>query len=206
MKLDTSEDSREYEVEAICDSAVYARELAGHLPGLYYLVSWKSYLKKENTWKPILAVQHLRKLISSFHKDHSNKPTAISKAINTAPPMARPIIKPAAKPTIRLMALKQKQGQPPGVIALTNKLKRTELHLVVIVFLAFFEVRVIHTLKRLAWKSRDFFLTNLTIETAIYQSFYPSKILSFRLQPHLWDLPLSIAASLWFFSLVLLLD
>ncbi len=29
-------DSEEYEVEAICDSAVYARESEGHLPGLYY--------------------------------------------------------------------------------------------------------------------------------------------------------------------------
>ena len=27
-----------YEVEAIQDSAVYTRELAGHLTGLYYLV------------------------------------------------------------------------------------------------------------------------------------------------------------------------
>ncbi len=34
-------DGEEYEVEAICDSAVYAKELDSghHLPGLYYLVS-----------------------------------------------------------------------------------------------------------------------------------------------------------------------
>ena len=38
-ELDAGEDSGEYEVEAICDSAVYARELADYLPGLYYLVS-----------------------------------------------------------------------------------------------------------------------------------------------------------------------
>ena len=38
-KLDAGKDSGEYEVEAIRDSAVYARESAGHLPGLYYLVS-----------------------------------------------------------------------------------------------------------------------------------------------------------------------
>ena len=37
-------DNEEYEVEGICNSAVYARELeAGHLPGLYYLVLWKIY-------------------------------------------------------------------------------------------------------------------------------------------------------------------
>ncbi len=38
-----SGDGEEYEVEAICNSAVYARESEGHLPGLYYLVSWKGY-------------------------------------------------------------------------------------------------------------------------------------------------------------------
>ena len=31
-------DDKEYEVEAIRDSAVYAKEADGHLPGLYYLV------------------------------------------------------------------------------------------------------------------------------------------------------------------------
>ena len=50
-------------------------------------------------------VQHLRKLISSFHKDHSNKPTATSPGIDTAPPMAIPTIKPAEPP-------KQKPGRP----------------------------------------------------------------------------------------------
>ena len=39
-ELDADNDEGgEYKVEAICDSAVYARESAGHLPGLYYLVS-----------------------------------------------------------------------------------------------------------------------------------------------------------------------
>ena len=50
MKLDAGDDeSGEYEVEAIRNSAVYAREVAGHLPGLYYLVSWKDYPEEENT-------------------------------------------------------------------------------------------------------------------------------------------------------------
>ena len=97
----------EYKVEAIRDSTVYARESeSGHLPELYYLVSWKGYPEKENTWEPALAIQHFRKLISSFHKDHSDKPTATFEAIDTAPPMAKPIIRPTVKPT------KQKQGQP----------------------------------------------------------------------------------------------
>lgn len=42
--------SDEYEVEAICNSAVYIKELErGQLPGLYYLVSWKDYPEEENT-------------------------------------------------------------------------------------------------------------------------------------------------------------
>ena len=39
-ELNAGKDSGEYKVEAIQDSAVYAKELeSGHLPGLYYLVS-----------------------------------------------------------------------------------------------------------------------------------------------------------------------
>ena len=41
--------NKEYEVDGIRDSAVYARESAGQLPGLYYLVSWKGYPEEENT-------------------------------------------------------------------------------------------------------------------------------------------------------------
>ena len=105
-------DNEEYKVEAIWDSAVYARESeSGHLPGLYYLISWKGYLEEENTWEPASAVQHLRKLISSFHKDHPDKPTATSPAIDSALPMARPTVKLTEPP-------KQKRGQPANS---TNK-------------------------------------------------------------------------------------
>ena len=48
-ELDAGKDSGKYKVEAICDNAVYARESAGHLLGLYYLVSWKGYPEEENT-------------------------------------------------------------------------------------------------------------------------------------------------------------
>lgn len=50
---------KESEVEAICDNAVYAKETKDHLPDLYYLVSCKDYSEEENTWKPVLAIQHL---------------------------------------------------------------------------------------------------------------------------------------------------
>ena len=103
-ELDAGDNSGEYEVEAIRDSAIYAKESElGHLLGLYYLVSWKGYPEEENTWELASTVQHLRKLISLFHKDHPDKPTATSLAINTTPPMARPT-----------ELLKRKQGQPTG--------------------------------------------------------------------------------------------
>ena len=96
MELDAGNDKgREYNVEALHDSVVYARKLeSGYLPGLFYLVSWKGYLKEENTCKSASAVQHLKKLIRSFYNNHSNKSIAIFKAIDTAPPMARPTIRP----------------------------------------------------------------------------------------------------------------
>ena len=42
-------DNKEYKLEAIKNSIVYAKEAKGHLPGLYYLVSWKGYPKEEST-------------------------------------------------------------------------------------------------------------------------------------------------------------
>ena len=109
MEFDIGDDGKEYKMEAIWDSVVYVRESkSGHLPGLYYLLSWKRYLEEENTWEPALAVQHLKKLISLFHKDYLNKSTATSPTINTAPPMARPMIKLTVKLT---ESPKQKRGQ-----------------------------------------------------------------------------------------------
>ena len=59
--------SEEYKVEAIWNNAVYASKLeSGQLRGLYYLVVWKGDSEEENTWKPLLAVQHPKKLISCF--------------------------------------------------------------------------------------------------------------------------------------------
>ena len=98
-------DSKKYKVEAIWNITVYARESeSGHLSGLYYLVSWRRYLEKKNTWEPVSAIQHLKRLISLCHKDHPNKTSATSQAIDIVPPIARPIVKP--------MVTKKKQSQP----------------------------------------------------------------------------------------------
>ena len=92
-------DDKEYEVDGIRDSAVYARESAGQLPGLYYLVSWKGYPEEENTWEPALAIQHLQRLITANHKDNPKKPTATSIPVDTALPIDRPIASPMPRPT-----------------------------------------------------------------------------------------------------------
>ena len=88
-------DNEEWEVEAIWESTVYVRKSkSGHLSGLYYLVSWRGYSEDENTWEPASAVLHLKKLISSFHKNHPNKLTATSPTIDIISLMVRLIIKP----------------------------------------------------------------------------------------------------------------
>ena len=43
------DDDKEYDMEAIWDSAVYAKEASWHFPKLYYLVAWKGYPEEENT-------------------------------------------------------------------------------------------------------------------------------------------------------------
>ena len=110
LKFEAGSNNKEYKVKDIRDSAVYARESEiDHLLGFYYLVSWKSYSKDENTWEPVLAVKHLRKLVSIFDKNHPNNPTATSLPIDLAPPMAKCIASPNVNG-------KQKRGQPIGSV------------------------------------------------------------------------------------------
>ena len=146
MEFDAGDnESRKYEMETIWDSALYARESeSGHLPGLYYLISWKRYLEEKNTWEPALAVQHLTKLISSFHKDHPDKPTATSPTIDTAPPMARPTVKPTK-------SSKQRQRWPANS---TNK--RTKKNWAAFDFYRVFgQIQVSYTLDILSCTTRD---------------------------------------------------
>ena len=50
LEFEAGGDNEEYKVEDICDNAVYAKESeAGHLPSLYYLISWKGYSEDEST-------------------------------------------------------------------------------------------------------------------------------------------------------------
>ena len=93
---------KEYKVDSIWDSAVYAKESATRqLPWLYYLISWKGYPEEENIWEPASAIQHLQRLVTAYHKDNPEKPIAIFDPVNTTLPMARPsaLPRPIAKPT-----------------------------------------------------------------------------------------------------------
>ncbi len=98
FRLDFENDGNgeEYEIEAICNSVVYAKESDNdhHLPGLYYLVSWKNYPEEENIWEPALAVLHFYKLINTFYLNHLEKSTTTFPPIDFASPIVRPIVKP----------------------------------------------------------------------------------------------------------------
>lgn len=57
-KLDVG-NNEEYKMEIIHKTKVYIRKLESDLlPGLYHLVSWKSYYKEKNTCKLVLVVQY----------------------------------------------------------------------------------------------------------------------------------------------------
>ncbi len=71
---------------------MYGKEENNQILGLYYLILWKSYLKKESTWKLSTTVMHLRKLINTYHKEHLEKLIMISLALDFDLLIARPII------------------------------------------------------------------------------------------------------------------
>ena len=113
--------NKKYEVNSIWDSAVYAKELAGQLPELYYLVLWKEYPEKKNTWEPALTIQHLWRLVTAYHKDNLQKPIATSAPINMAPLMAKPSALPRPTPTTDI-PLKRKRGRlAKSTTTTTNK-------------------------------------------------------------------------------------
>ena len=111
-------DGEEYKVEVICNSVVHAWESESHLPGLYYLVSWKGYTEEENTWKPTSAIQHLRRLVSIFHKEGPEKPAATSTSVNSTPPMAKLAVKPGS-------SNKQKRGWPAKATGTNKRAKKS---------------------------------------------------------------------------------
>ena len=120
LQLEFEDDGKgeEYKLEAICDSKVYARESeSGPLLGLYYLISCKDYPEEENTWEPASAIQHLRRLVSTFRKKHPDKLTATSPPVDLGPPIAKPTIRPEDRNN------KRKRGRPAKVSSTRKRSK-----------------------------------------------------------------------------------
>ncbi len=95
--------NKEYKVKVIINSAAYGQQTndSYQMSGFYYLVSWKSYPEKKNTWEPLLVVIHLQKLINTFYKKYLKKLTITSLPLDSVLPIARPSIS---------KKLKQKHG------------------------------------------------------------------------------------------------
>lgn len=77
-------------MEAIKNSTIYAIKAVGQSLRLYYLISWNSYSKAKNTLKLAFAVMQFLKIINTFHKDHSVKPTIMSLPIDSVLFIAKP--------------------------------------------------------------------------------------------------------------------
>lgn len=54
-EFDVRED-KEYKIKVIKDNAIYDKAVKGQVSGLYYIVSWKSYLEDENTWESAFVI------------------------------------------------------------------------------------------------------------------------------------------------------
>ena len=65
------DDYLEYEVESILDSRIIPRL------GLQYLIKWKGYGRKENSWEPVRNLSNAKSAISSFHRLHPQAPTSV---------------------------------------------------------------------------------------------------------------------------------
>ena len=113
--------NKEYEVDGIWDSAIYAKKSAGQLSGLYYLVLWKDYPEEDNTWEYASVIQHLQRLVTAYHKDNPEKPTATFAPVNTTPPIVRLSTPPRPTPTTNI-PIKRKRSQLAGpTVAPTKK-------------------------------------------------------------------------------------
>ena len=74
LEFEDDGEGKKYEVEAIRENTVYAKELeSGQLPGWYYLISLKGFPEEENTWEPASAIQHLRRFLNILNKQNPDK-------------------------------------------------------------------------------------------------------------------------------------
>ncbi len=70
--------SEEYEVKEILDSRFHRKQLQ-------YLVKWRDYPSKENTWEPERNLKHAQDEITIFHNSHPSAPRHISASLHFIP-------------------------------------------------------------------------------------------------------------------------
>lgn len=120
LKFDNDGNNKKDKIEVICNNVVFFIEFRrGHLPKLYYLVSWKGYFKEKNIKKPISTIQHLQKLVTTLHKDHLKKPMETLPPINTTSSMTRLTVK------AKTSTIKQKRGQPAKANNVNKHVKKS---------------------------------------------------------------------------------
>ena len=110
MEFDASDDeSGEYEVEAIWDSAVYERESkSGYLPGSLLSGLIEKISRGRKYLETSFNGPSTQKAYQLVPQNHPDKPTATFLAIDTAPPMAKSTIRPPVKSS-KLPKQKQRQ-------------------------------------------------------------------------------------------------
>lgn len=72
-------DDLEYEVESILDSCKYRNQFQ-------YLVQWKGYDSRHNSWEPTTNLTHCTELINNFHTAHPSAPRRLSATLFTRLP------------------------------------------------------------------------------------------------------------------------
>lgn len=99
---------KKYKVKVICNSKVYVKKVMRPLLRLYNLIFWKRYIKEKRIWELVLAVIHLRNMISTFHQNYFMKSIIILIKVKSILTRAKPI----TKLTMQILNIaKKKYGQ-----------------------------------------------------------------------------------------------
>jgi hypothetical protein len=73
------EDQLEYEVQEILDSCKYRNQYQ-------FLVKWKGYNARHNSWEPAAHLTHSTELVDAFHATHPSAPRCLSSTLFTTLP------------------------------------------------------------------------------------------------------------------------
>jgi hypothetical protein len=68
------ESQEEYEVDKILNSHFYRRQLQ-------YLVHWKGYSNRNNTWEPASNLSHAQTEVKKFHRENPNAPQRLAASL-----------------------------------------------------------------------------------------------------------------------------